>query len=295
LIRGHALTIAIALTLTLTVMGPASAGAQVADTAAVKPDPPGTPFFTRQDAVLAGGFVVGAIVLAQADQRLARTFQDPDLQESAGMRRGADFFRWMGDPAPQLIGLSLYAVGRVARDRPIAALGLHALEGLILADALTAMIKAGAGRARPYVDTPPDDFDFLRGFRGHEFTSFPSGHTTGAFAVAAVTTAEIAHWTGEKGWWPGWPYLVGGTLFGGATLVGVSRMYHDQHWASDIVAGAAIGTFGGLKVVKYAYRHPENRLDRWLLPVSVAPGGDGAMVVAWTIPIGRPTPRRLAR
>jgi membrane-associated phospholipid phosphatase len=283
----------VGIALTLGLLGPASARAQAPDTVAHGPDEPGTPFFTRRDALLAGGFVVGTVTLTQADRRIAHTLQDPGLQESDAVRRTAGVFRWMGDPAPQILGLSLYAVGRVAGNRPIAALGLHGVEGLALASALAGMVKAVAGRARPYVhvDTVAHDFDFMRGLDGHRYTSFPSGHTTSAFAVAAVTTAEVAHWTAGKGWWGGWPYLVGGTLFGGATLVGVSRMYHDQHWASDIAAGAAIGTFSGLKVVQYAHRNPDNRLDRWLLPLEVAPGPGGVLLATWRLAVGGPATR----
>ena len=38
-------------------------------------------------------------------------------------------------------------------------------------------------------------------------------------------------------------------------------MYNNMHWASDVVAGAAIGTIIGLKVVKYTHSHPDNRID----------------------------------
>jgi hypothetical protein len=45
-------------------------------------------------------------------------------------------------------------------------------------------------------------------------------------------------------------------------------MYEDKHWASDVVMGAAIGTFAGLKVVRFNHTHEGNRIDRWLLGTS---------------------------
>jgi hypothetical protein len=48
-------------------------------------------------------------------------------------------------------------------------------------------------------------------------------------------------------------------------------MYHDKHWASDVALGAAIGTFSGLKVVRYAHAHPQNRLDRIMLGARATP------------------------
>jgi membrane-associated phospholipid phosphatase len=38
-----------------------------------------------------------------------------------------------------------------------------------------------------------------------------------------------------------------------------------MHWASDVVAGAAIGTIIGLKVVKYTHSHPANPIDSKLI------------------------------
>ena len=279
--------LAAALALVLTV---APLAAQTA------PPPSDTPpFFNWKDAVVAGGFAVGTIGLAQLDRRLAHTLQDPGLQESRLIGDGATFFKFMGQPAPEVIGVGLYGVGRLAHKRPIAALGLHGLEALLLSASITTVVKGVVGRARPYVhsDTLPDDFVFLRGFRqGRDYSSFPSGHTATAFAVAAAATGEAVHWAQVEKWSPIWQYAIGGTLFGGATLVGVSRMYHDQHWASDVVGGAAVGMFSGFKVVKYAYRHPNNRFDRWLLPIAVEPTADGGLMVAWTRPLrSGPSPR----
>ena len=274
------------LSLVVLIAGPwtSSATAQVADTLN---GPPQAPFFNRTDAFLATGFVVGAFGLAFSDQQLAHTFQDPSFQRSSSARRAADFFEFMGQPGPEIIGVALYGVGRfIVRDRDVAALGLHGLGAILLSAGATGIIKGVTGRARPYVraDTVPSDFRFGRGFKGRAYQSFPSGHTSTAFAFAASTSVEMSRMVDDKDWWPGWKYVIGGVMFGGATMVGVSRMYHDQHWASDVVAGAAIGTFSGIKMVSYAHRNPTNRIDGWLLPMTVLPGWDGRVTLAWAVP-----------
>jgi membrane-associated phospholipid phosphatase len=72
-------------------------------------------------------------------------------------------------------------------------------------------------------------------------------------------------------------------MYGGATLVGLSRMYNNAHWASDVALGAAIGTFSGIKVVRYSHGHTHNPIDRWLLGVEVSPAPDGRTAVTWSI------------
>jgi membrane-associated phospholipid phosphatase len=73
-------------------------------------------------------------------------------------------------------------------------------------------------------------------------------------------------------------------MYGGATLVGLSRMYHNRHWASDVALGAGIGTFSGLKVVKYSHSHPDNLFDRIILRTSAAPDGRGGAYLIWSAP-----------
>ena len=72
-------------------------------------------------------------------------------------------------------------------------------------------------------------------------------------------------------------------MFGGATLTAVSRMYDNKHWASDVIVGAGLGTFAGLKVVRYNNAHPGNRLDKWLLTGSLVPADDGGLVLRWSL------------
>ena len=55
-------------------------------------------------------------------------------------------------------------------------------------------------------------------------------------------------------------------------------MYSNKHWASDVIMGAAFGTFAGRKVVKYHHSHPGNRVDKWLLAGSIR-GGEMRLLV----------------
>lgn len=187
--------------------------------------------------------------------------------------------QYVADPGAIIIGISLYGVGRLAHWRQVADLGLHGTEAVAVSGALTTVLKGVVGRARPYVsaDTTPSNFQFGRGFGRSAYQSFPSGHTTVAFAAAAVVTSESEHW-GHRAVW-----LVAPAMYGGATLVGLSRMYNNAHWASDVVLGAAIGTFSGIKVVRFNHSHAHDRLDRWLLGAEVAPAPDGRVALGWSL------------
>jgi len=94
-----------------------------------------------------------------------------------------------------------------------------------------------AGRYRP-------EMLFTQGVYGFEFfqmkstaLSFPSGHTTTAFALAMVL---IIFW---RRYWPGFIFL--------ATLVAASRVIITAHFLSDVVAGAYLGLFSVIFLKKY--------------------------------------------
>ena len=92
------------------------------------------------------------------------------------------------------------------------------------------------------------------------------------FAAAAAVTSETSNW------WPGSTWYIAPIMYGGATMIAASRMYNNKHWASDVVMGAAIGTFAGTKVVRYHHSHPGNRIDKWLLRPTVKKTPDGVAV-----------------
>ena len=237
-----------------------------------------TPLFTRRDAYIAGGFVVATAVMAQFDDDFARRLQDPTNQSNRFLRHQATNFRLIGDPGTIVIGAAMYGIGRVARNERMADLGLHGTEALFAGMLATGVLKSAVGRARPYkgIDRPRD-FGFGRGWSDDGYRSFPSGHSTMGFAAAAAVTAETNRW------WPNATWVIGPAMYGGAALIGASRMYNNKHWASDVVMGAAIGTFAGLKVTRYHHSHPGNRIDKWLLGASIQPGANGGTQVGLSL------------
>ena len=81
-------------------------------------------------------------------------------------------------------------------------------------------------------------------------------------------------------------------MYGGAALAGVSRMYDNRHWATDVLVGAGIGTFAGLKVVRYHDSRPGNAIDRFFLAGSLVPSETGGHSLRWSVIPGALAGRR---
>jgi membrane-associated phospholipid phosphatase len=227
------------------------------------------PLFKATDLYIVGMFTATTIALFPADKHLASVFRDEDLVTNRDLKRAATAFRFFGGPGPYVIGGSMYVVGRVAHVQRAAELALHGTEAVVVGQGVSGVLKVILGRARPYTsaDTNPRNFGFGRGLKNIDYQSFPSGHATSAFAAAAAVSTETA------AWWPRTRWIFAPILYGGAALVGLSRIYDDKHWASDVVMGAAVGTFAGLKTVRFNHTHEGNRLDRWLLGKSPVSSG----------------------
>ena len=223
--------------------------------------------FVASDALLAGGFIAAAAAAAPIDKWLTRELQDEARQANRMFRVGSDAGRLWGFPGTLIVAGGIYAAGTASGNRRKGP-GLHAAGGVVLSTAITVGIKSIAGRARPHVDTAnAGNFRLFRGILNDDYQSFPSGHSTAAFAFASVVTAEASHW------WPDGRWPIGILTYGTATLTAVSRIYNHQHWASDVLAGAAIGTITGLKLFRYQHSHPGNTIDNTLLRAGLQSNG----------------------
>jgi membrane-associated phospholipid phosphatase len=236
--------------------------------------------FTRSDAWILGGFIAGTVAIRPFDKEIANEIREPGFQANGFASHSAKVFNFLGDPGTVIGGVALYGIGRIGHFQRVADLGLHGTEAVIVSGAITYVLKGIAGRQRPSHAgvNDPDDFKLGAGFGPGGNASFPSGHATAAFAAATIVTLET------RRWWPKSTWYIAPVMFGGATMVGVARLYTNAHWASDVVMGAGIGTITAFKVFRFNHvTAPGNRVDRWLLgavpAVSPGPSGRGAMMV----------------
>jgi len=131
----------------------------------------------------------------------------------------------IGDPVYVIpaIGVS-YLVGQLTDNHSLSRLAWTAGRTALVASAVTTALKYTIGRTRP---TRDGDSDHFQPFGGG--TSFPSGHTTLAFAMATVVADET-----HDGW-------SDPLVYGAATVTAFARVNDDRHWVSDVLAGAIVG------------------------------------------------------
>jgi membrane-associated phospholipid phosphatase len=244
------------------------ADAQIADTARGDKT-----FLTKRD-LLWTGLAVGATGLVSIfDDDIARASQRDTSNNPFAQRISK-----VNETTLTVAGILSYGIARLSGNRTATDIALHATESVVLASLASQVIRGPLGRSRPYVtkDTDQYKFKFGKGFSSFDYRAFPSIHTSSSMAVATVLTMELHRRRSGAT-----PY-VAPVLFAAGLLPGLARIQLDQHWATDVFAGALMGIFSGYKVVSYSHDHPNNFFDRTLLKVSVAPDPYGRMRIAFS-------------
>lgn len=131
---------------------------------------------------------------------------------------------WLAFVVPALLMIRYFVSGD--HQKGFAALVAEASVGI--AALISTILKFWIDRPRPFAT-----LDFIEKLSTGGSPSFPSGHTTDAFALAIVLTLML------RRWWIALPAFIW------AALVGYSRMHLGVHYPSDVAAGILIGIITG--------------------------------------------------
>jgi membrane-associated phospholipid phosphatase len=156
------------------------------------------------------------------------------------VKKSSSFITQLGSD-PFNLGLigSLYLGGVLLKNDRARETARLTLKSLLHSIVVSWTLKRVFRRQRPYVENGVDRW-FNHGM-GSDYRSFPSGHTTTAWSVATV----IAGMYKDK---PVVPVI----CYSLATLVGLSRISENKHWASDVLVGAVLGySIGRFVLRKY--------------------------------------------
>ncbi len=143
-----------------------------------------------------------------------------------------EFGRMYGElysPVAFFMGFGLYSV--IAKDITARKIAYEIGQASIYAGVINYILKLAIGRARPYMDEGPTTFHPFSSLFSEEYHSNPSGHSTVALVISTVLSRNA-----KPVWLKVLAYLP-------AALTLISRVYQDQHWASDDFLGAAFGYF----------------------------------------------------
>lgn len=126
--------------------------------------------------------------------------------------------------------LATWAQGYFKKDKAMMRNGYKSAATILIAITLSTGLKYAIQRERPYHAYPNDIVK-----RDHSGTySFPSGHTTAAFATATSLSLSYRKW------------YVAVPAFTYAGFMGYSRMRLGVHYPSDVLAGALLGAGSSL-------------------------------------------------
>jgi membrane-associated phospholipid phosphatase len=159
---------------------------------------------------------------------------------------------------------------------------MMSVEALAFNNAINGLVSAFASRQRPYGTDlcESEEGEKLRDCNGSKrYRSFFSGHSSTTFAVAGLTCMHHAHLPLYGGGAP--DVMACASAFGIAAGTAALRVVGDQHWTSDVLVGAAFGTFSGLFipwVLHYRTGDLPDKVDTGGVSFQVVPSPTGGSI-----------------
>jgi membrane-associated phospholipid phosphatase len=162
--------------------------------------------------------------------------RDPSFHQASINTSNVLIGSWVAVP------VAVYGFGHARQDEHARQAGILTGESMVDGVVVEEVLKLIFLRERPNVDNA----------RGHFFqtsagvnSSFPSEHSIVAWSAASALAAEYpAPWTQFA-------------LYSAATGVSLTRVMGQQHFPSDVLAGASLGWLIGHNVVRHHHKHRE--------------------------------------
>lgn len=183
----------------------------------------------------AGGAVLAVGGLYFADAAIRDQVQNirQDWAEIP-MRVGSEIseFKYLYPAAALTIGAGYLAGSDKTMDT-----GLLCLKSMVLSSVSTQALKIATQRPQPGMEIGAGFWTAPSFSLSND--SFPSGHSAIIWSVAPVLAEQYS----QQKW-------VAPTVYSLATLSSVSRIYLDEHWTADVLAGSIIGYLCGKLTLK---------------------------------------------
>ena len=132
----------------------------------------------------------------------------------------------------------LLGTGFLLPDNTLRRTSWNAFKSIGTTGITTELLKLSFGRARPHTDNGAYFFDPVH-WHNNDYKSFPSGHTSLAFAFITPYAEQYSRWL----------YLL-------PVSVAFSRVYKNDHWPSDVLMGATLGFASG-----YFFQHKDRNIQ----------------------------------
>lgn len=200
-----------------------------------------------------GKFTLATVALSFADEPIQRAALKL-RNKNTGLNNVSKYITNFGGNYEGYTLAALGAYGFIFKNEKMKTTVLLATQAYITGAAVETVSKFLSGRTRPsyYPSGTEPEPKFLGPFSktaktasGKKlYSSFPSGHTTVAFAAATVFALEYK----DKP-------LIPIVAYSAATMIGLSRITENKHWITDVFVGAALGYLSGKQVVNNYHRY----------------------------------------
>jgi membrane-associated phospholipid phosphatase len=207
----------------------------------------------RRDWRNLGKFAAVFTAVAFADEPIQK-YSVKLMHNNPGLKHISSYVTKFGSTYEAYTLASFAAYGLIFKKPKMINTTLLATQAYLTGAALENVMKFITGRTRPsyYPANVEAEPKFLGPFskvtknsnNSKQYSSFPSGHTTVAFAAATVFAREYK----DK-------VFVPIIAYSAATLIGLSRITENKHWATDVLTAAAIGYMAGTNVVNNYHRY----------------------------------------